>query len=297
MSRVVVTGAAGFVGRGVVAALHAAGFETCALVRSPPDPGVFPAGVEVCAIAGLVEDADALAAACRAAATIVHLADNPERSDGESESPRLARAVAAAAVAAGVPRVVFASSIYATFDERGNRSAYGAGKRAAERLLFAAPGVDTVALRLPPVYGPGGKGGFALVTKLVGTGLPLPLGLARAPRAYLSRDNLASLIVALARADELAFAEAAGRVWEPSDGEPVSTADLARAVAAATGRKIMLLPVPSGLVAFLATLAGKREGAEAVFSPLACADDGDLRRAIGWQPSRDLIANLAYLKD
>lgn len=295
MTRVTVTGAAGFVGQGVVRVLAEAGFGVRAVIRSLPAPGVFPDKVEVCRIAGLPEDVDGMCRACSGADLVVHLADNPERGDAGSGSAALARTVAEAAQHANVPRIVFASSIYASLDERGQRSDYGAGKREAERIFSEAAGVDAVSLRLPPVYGPGGKGGFAMVTKLVQRDWPLPFGLAKAKRAYLSRDNLAALIVALAQADDAAFRTAAGRVWEPSD-TAVSTAELARAVAAAIGKRPLLLPVPRALLLLPAALAGKRAGVEAIFSSLECAEDGRLRELTGWRPSSDLVANLAYLR-
>lgn len=296
MSKVVVTGASGFIGRGVVPALAEAGFAVTAVVRSAGSAAGLGEGVATCVIPDLAKGRHDLADACQGAAMIVHLADNPVRTDEASSAPDLARAVASAASVAGVPRIVLASSIYARLDEGAKPNAYGAGKRAAEQVLGAMPTAQTVTLRLPPVYGPGCKGGFALLVKLVETGFPLPFGLARAPRSYLSRANLALLVVALAQADDAAFAAAAGRVWEPSDGAPVTTAQLARAVAAKLGKRTLLLPVPPFLITGLAALAGKREGAEAVFSSLLCEDSRGLRKAIGWNPAAELASNLGWLE-
>lgn len=294
MTRAVVTGASGFIGRGVVQALHDAGVDVVAVTRTQPDAALFPAQVETCAIGDLAAGAEALGQACEGADVIVHLADNPERTEQGSGSLALARSVSDAATAARVPRIVFASSIYAG-REGARMSDYGAGKRAAEQLFTELPGAHSVKLRLPPVYGPGGKGGFALVTALVHRGWPLPLGLAKARRAYLSRSNLAALIVRLAMLDDERFVALSDKVWEPHD-VTVSTADLARAIGAATGTHLRLWPVPPAPLFLAASLVGKRAGAEAVFSPLVCADTAELRRLAGWEPSTDLVANLAYLR-
>lgn len=296
MSKIVVTGASGFIGRGIVPALAQAGFAVTAVVRSEASAAGFGDGVATCLIPDLAKGRDDLADACQGAALTVHLADNPVRTDEASSAPDLARTVASAASVAGVPRIVLASSIYARLDEGAKPNAYGAGKRAAEQVLGAVPAAQTVILRLPPVYGPGCKGGFALLVRLVQTGLPLPFGLARAPRTYLSRDNLARLVVALAQADDAAFTAAAQKPWEPGDGAPVTTAQLVRTVSARLGRKTILLPVPPALLIGLAALANKQEGVEAVFAPLTGEDDRGLREATGWHPTADLASNLDWLE-
>ena len=90
----------------------------------------------------------------------------------------------------------------------------------------------------------------------------------------------------------------------PKIGKPVDIqgpgaarpSELARAVGRVTGRPVRLVPVPPGLLAAVAALAGKREGGEAVFSPLTTRDDAELRRLVGWHPEADLDANLGWLR-
>jgi nucleoside-diphosphate-sugar epimerase len=294
MKRIAVTGAGGFIGRAVSNVLMQAGCAVIAIVRRPYN-GFDPA-IEQAIVPDLADAPDpSLIARLEGVETVVHLADNANRTAGYTHDPAIARGVGNLASTANIRRAIYASSIYASRDEAGAVNPYGAYKRASEAVLQSSPGLATVVLRLPPIYGPGGGGGLAILAGLVGRGVPLPIGLATAPRDYLSRDNLAALIAALAMLDDDGFAELAETVWEPSDGNPVSTRDLAKAIGEAIGRPARVFPMPPTLVAFAAGLAGWGEQAAALFEPLACANSSVLRRIARWQPCTERTANLSYL--
>ncbi|MFN4113487.1 MAG: NAD-dependent epimerase/dehydratase family protein [Sphingomonadaceae bacterium] len=296
MSPVVVTGAGGFIGRAVALALTEAGHSVRAILRQGGSVPDLPESVAVHTLPPLEQAQTELAQVSAGAGMIVHLADNPARTlTDETGSAALARSVAGAATAAGVPRVVLASSIYARMDEDGRVNTYGAGKRASEQVFLQAKGFATVILRLPPVYGPGAKGGIAMLEALVRRRLPLPFGRATALRDYLAVGNLAALITALAQAEAAAFAGLAGRAYEPSDGAPIATRELAREIGTAVGKPVVVLPVPPTMLTVPAMLVGRAAQVEAVFAPLRCRDDSDLRQATGWQPEPRYAVNLTYL--
>ena len=143
--RVVVTGASGFIGSALCAAVRRAGHEAVGLdLRS----GGFAAGD-----------------------VVVHLAAIAHRRADAAELERvnvgLAKQVGQAAAAHGA-RLVFLSSVKvhgevsaAPFTERSPiapRDAYGESKAKAEEALRAIPGLRLAVLRPPLVYGPGRQG-------------------------------------------------------------------------------------------------------------------------------------------
>ena len=299
--RVAVTGATGFLGRHVLDHLLRQGIHPVALGRS---------ATRLCTLGDIDtkpvdfdKPADALATALEGCRAVIHLADDPDRTSADaSSSSRLARSVALAAKEAGCERLVFASSIYASFYERGEdgENAYGQGKLAAEQVLESmfkdgtAP--PCVALRLPPVYGPGSKGSVAFLSAMIAKGVPLPFAQAKALRDYLYVGNLATLCGKLVTCESGAFADLAGHPREPCDRAPVSTARLSRMIASAMDKRVLLLSFPRPILSALARVAGRRDQIDAAFSELRCRPADALQSLAGWDPSSDMEANLSYLR-
>jgi UDP-glucose 4-epimerase len=194
---VLVTGAAGVLGQGVVRGLLERGEEVVAMTRTG-DPGPFaglPGEFEV--LACDLRDRDGLAALCAPGAvrTVVHLAAFlPARSQADPVTATEVNVLGTAALfeaaaAGGVGRFVYASSKSAygpmpageaVGEERpaGPRDVYGATKYAGEVLLGAAaarPGTPEVtSLRFATIYGPGKAdrhAGAALTSRLIADAL------------------------------------------------------------------------------------------------------------------------------
>ena len=299
--RVAITGATGFLGRHVLNHLLRKGMHPVALGRSATrlrtlgDIDTKPVDFD-----GPVR---ALASALEGCRAVIHLADDPDRTSADaSSSSRLARSIALAAQEAGCERFVFASSIYASQHERGGEgeNAYGQGKLAAEQALATMFKGDKappcVALRLPPVYGPGSKGSVAFLSAMIAKGVPLPFAKAKALRDYLYVGNLATLCGQLITCDPGAFADLAGHPHEPCDGAPVSTARLSRMIASAMDKRVVLLPFPRPILSALARVAGRQDQIDAAFSELLCRPADTLQSLAGWVPSSDMEANLSYLR-
>ena len=197
------------------------------------------------------------------------------------------------AAAAGVKRFIFISSIkvngeqtrlgqpFFSHDGPLPEDFYGISKHEAEqglRELAAETGMEVVIIRPPLVYGPDVKGNFANMIKLVGKGLPLPLGAVHNKRSLVALDNLVDLIIVCI--DHLA---AANQVFLAGDGQDLSTTELLQGVAKAMGKPSRLVPVPAELLMFGATVLGKKAMAQRLLGSLQ-VDISKARNLLGWQP-------------
>jgi len=298
MTRILVTGATGFVGRALVQHLAAAGAWVRLATRQPP--ASLPAGAAEAVSVGEIGPATQWQAALEGVEQVVHLAARVHVMDDRAADPLAAfrqvnrdgtRRLAESAAAAGVTRLVFASSLKAMAE--GGReqpwredeaaapgSPYGLSKWEAEQALQEIgqrTGLETVVLRPPLVYGPEVKGNFLSLLRLCQRGLPLPLAAVTNRRSMVFRENLVSALALL-----LEHPAAAGRTFLIHDGDPWSTPELIRRLAAALGRPAPLVPVPPALLAAAAWALGRHEQWQRLGQSLT-VDDRALR-ALGWQP-------------
>jgi nucleoside-diphosphate-sugar epimerase len=129
---------------------------------------------------------------------------------------------------------------------------YAVSKWEAEQGLMAIAeetGLEVVIIRPPLVYGPGVKANFRFLMEWVRRGVPLPLGTVYNKRSFVALDNLVSFIIRC-----IDHPRAANEVFLISDGEDVSTTELLQKIARAFGKRSFLLPVPVGLMTFVAGL-------------------------------------------
>jgi nucleoside-diphosphate-sugar epimerase len=307
VTRVAVTGASGFVGQCVCAALRAQGHEVRAVVRRA---GSAPAGTLVAEVPGL--EATALAGAFAGCHAVVHLAARVHvmretAADPLAEFRRVnvlgAETAYRAACATGVRRFVLLSSVkvhgegratpYVEGDPPAPADPYGVSKLEAERGLTAARAAggaaDLVVLRAPLVYGPGVGGNFRRLIRLaeLAQRWPLPLGGLGNRRSLVAVQNLADAIRFV-----LQSRPAGDRTFLVSDGEDVSTSDLIARLARALGGRARLLPCPAGAVRLLAALAGRRAITDRLLGTLT-VDSAALRTGLGWTPPYSVDATLA----
>jgi UDP-glucose 4-epimerase len=291
MTRILVTGASGFIGRALVAELAAAGHSVRAAMRQPAD--VFARSVEVVAVSDLTRPVEWRALLSRME-TVVHLAGIAHAGPGIAEDVydrvnRLATAeLANTAHAVGIRHLVFISSIRAQSgpasaaairetDTPQPTDAYGRSKLAAEQAVRASDVPHTI-LRPALIYGSGVKGNLARLMQLSQTSWPLPLGLCRNRRSLLARGNLIAAI-------HFALESPAARnqTFIVADPNPLTLAEIVAALRAGEGRSPGLLPVPSPLLAFAMKAAGRNDEWQRLGGTLV-ADPGKLIGA-GWKPA------------
>jgi len=197
------------------------------------------------------------------------------------------------AAKAGVSRFVYISSIkvngeqtasgkpFTPDDEPAPEDSYGVSKLEAETGLHeiaSETGMEVVIIRPPLVYGPGVKGNFASMIKLVDKGLPLPLGAIHNKRSLVALDNLVDLITTC-----IDHPAAANQVFLAGDGQDVSTTELLRGVGRAMGKPARLIPVPAGMLMFGAGLLGKKAVGQRLLGSLQ-VDISKARNLLGWEP-------------
>jgi nucleoside-diphosphate-sugar epimerase len=235
MSRLVaVTGATGFVGPHLVAALARRGFKIRLLVRRwSPLPSL--AGVEADLVLGDISDEAALRRLVDGADTVIHAAGlikarRPSdfitvNRDGTALVSRLAPTA----------RFVLLSSLAA---REPLLSPYGASKRAAEDVVAGRSG-PWLAVRAPAVYGPGDRETLAYFRAVARGFAPRP----NLPDARLSLIHVADLAEALALAVERPPPAA---VREIDDGRAGGYGydDMQAAAEAALGRTARTLAIP-----------------------------------------------------
>ena len=275
-SRILVTGAAGFIGQSLVAHLRRGGRDVLPVTRD---------------MVARMTDVDAVVHLAARAHVVADKAADPLeefRRVNVMETERLADA----AVRGGVRRFVLVSSIGVLGNDSGGRAftaadpphpsePYAVSKWEAEQRLLervAGTAIEAVIVRPPLVYGPGVKGNFLRLLRLVNSGLPLPFAGLEARRSFVGLQNLCGLLEAC-----IDHPAAAGRVLLAADGEDVTLPELLDAIARGLGRPARLFKVPWLLVESLASMAGRREDLARLVGSLR-VDASETRQVLGWQP-------------
>jgi nucleoside-diphosphate-sugar epimerase len=198
--------------------------------------------------------------------------------------------LATAAARHGVKRFVFLSSVKVNgertttepFSERdapAPADPYGISKWEAERGLAgiaAATGLELVVLRPPLVYGPGVKGNFRRLLRLVRSGVPLPLASVSNSRSMIYVGNLAGAIERAARVEP-----AVRGTFLVSDDADLSTPQLVRMIGAAMGRPARLFAAPPAMLVALGRALGKGDDVMRMIESLR-VDCSGIKQQLQW---------------
>lgn len=305
---VLVTGAGGFVGVAVCAALAKAGYRVRAATRNPK-PLTGKTVHEQIAVGDIGAGTDWVQAV-QGAAVVVHLAARVHVMHDREQDPLAAyrevntrgtERLARSAAEAGARRFVYVSTIkvngeatgaqpFRESDPPAPRDPYGMSKLEAEQCLqkiSADTRMETAIVRPSLVYGPGVKGNFLSMMRVLRRGMPLPLANCTNRRSLVGLSNLADLLVTCA-----SHPAAAGQVFLAADGEDLSTPDLLRRIAHSLGRKARLLPMPTAILKMLAILSGR----PGIYDRLCGSLQVDARKArnlLGWSPPKTVDEELA----
>lgn len=295
--KILITGVSGFIGRNLCPYLKTKGWIIRGVVQS-----------KVCDVSGVdeyvqVEDINGSTDWQHALAgvdTVIHLAArayivNDPATDSVEEFRKVnvlgTGRLAQMAAQSGVKRFIFISSVkvngegaaqpYTENDLLMPQDAYGISKREAEELLARIAfetGLSIVILRSPLVYGPGVKGNFLHLIRLVDKNIPLPFSLINNKRSFIYVGNLCDIIKLC-----LIRPEVTRQSFLVSDGVDLSTPQLISIIAKELKKKANLFPFPVFLLRILGLLIGKINTVRSLTDSL-CVQTKKLSTSTGWTP-------------
>lgn len=197
-----------------------------------------------------------------------------------------------AAADSGVRRFVYVSTVkvngeatqgaaFRAADEPAPQDVYGLSKWLGEQAVLrigSRTRMQAIVIRPPLVYGPGVRGNFLRLMRLIDQGFPLPLAGISNVRSLVNVWNLSDLLI-----HTLESRQGPGEVWMVSDGEDLSTPELIRRLARAMRRQPRLLSVPPGALLGCARLLGRSVEYMRLCGSLV-VEASETRHRLEWQP-------------
>lgn len=306
--KVLVTGAAGFVGSrlcmtladqglDVVATSRLGGFQDASITTS--QRVALTSGSIMHVPVGNIADHD-WARTLHGVDVVIHLAGRAHTSSAGDDAAFRAyrndnviatKIIAEACAEAGVSRLVFVSSVkvlgerslkapFSETDVPRPGDVYGITKLEAEQALMrvaSESSLEAVIVRPPLVYGPGVRANFLRLMKLVYRGLPLPLKNAHNLRSLIFLDNLVSSLIACATDRR------ASGVYLVCDKELLSVRALLEELARALNKKLRLFHLPKPVLELAAKSMGREAELRRLLSPLVISSE-KIAREIDWAP-------------
>jgi len=314
--RILITGATGAVGPVVVKAIHGAGYAVRTLSLDTPPVGIWPEGVE--SVIGDITDVSAVKAVMDGVDAVIHMAAllhivqvSPEiREKYQSINVGGTATVVAAAIRAGVKRVVLFSTI-AVYGPSSGRiltedstpcpdTFYAQTKFAAEQIVLNARGADGkplgTVLRFGAIYGSRIKGNYERLTHALANHRFIPIGNGLNRRTLIYDKDVGRAVV-----QAVFHPEAAGRLFNVTDGSFHTLNEIIEAICSGLGRRTPRLSMPveptRTLIRFLESgirTAGFRSPvtAEMVdkYTEDIAVDSSRFQKEIGFVPQYDLKA-------
>lgn len=298
-TRLLVTGASGFVGTALCDQLIDRGYRVSAVLRNSSkfnnrDCEIF----NMHCLSANTDWTNTL----NGVTTVIHLAARVHvmRDDTVNPVEEFRRVnvdgtehLARSAAESGVKRFVYISSIkvngevardgkkFIEEDWPYPQDPYGISKWESEKVLHRIAeetGLEVVIVRPPLVYGAGVKGNFAQMLKVLATRLPLPFASIENQRSLVYVGNLVDALIACAT-----HPAATGQTYLIRDGEDISTPDLLRHLGIAMGRPARLFSFPPSLLTWAAAAVGRAEQLRRLTGSLQ-VDDAKIRRELNWTP-------------
>jgi nucleoside-diphosphate-sugar epimerase len=314
VSRILVTGAAGFIGRALVDDLRQSATSILAVVRGTKmiaTPGVQTMQIADIRTASWEQSLEGVDAVIHLAARTHILRERNSNPLAEYRAVNVLPTISLfrACQAAAVERFIFVSSIgvYGKWSERhpftetdAPRPAepYAISKWEAEeslRALLVRGSTKLIVIRPALIYGPYAKGNFLKLMRWIDAGRPLPFGALDAKRNFLGLTTFCELIKKC-----LVSPFESAQLFVAADKTPVSTHELISAIAAAMHVKVKQTRFPVKLLSVMAKLINRSAEFERLSTSLE-VDSSLAMTVLGWRSNPGLGAELqdmagAYLR-
>ncbi len=300
MTRVVLTGATGFIGRHLLNYLASdMRLQLVVVVRRPIEKPL-PSNVTVVNITDFRQE-HAWESVLRPDDTVVHLAGLAHRdlpTDSQVEgyfeaNVATTRAIAIVAARRSIKRLIFISSIGVYGSSRDDvvtpcsslhpDQPYAESKLAAELAIMSTPGrtYDSIILRLPLVYGADAPGNFGRLLRLVGLGIPLPFSALHNRKSFLAISTLNEIIHRFIyhpdRGDHTLIA---------AESESVSLAELLKNLSKGMKTTSLMFYLPHWLLKLMLTVVGQKKMYRKLCLTLE-TDSSDVFRLLNWKPNNN----------
>ena len=304
-NRILVTGANGFVGQGLVSALLNEGYFVHCAQRKVQNKKENRPNCEYFSIGDFTEKPK-WDEALTGVDSVVHLAARVHVMQETANDP-LAEfrkvnvgatlELANAAVRRGVRRFIYMSTIKVNGEQTEGRAfseedqlnpgdPYARSKLEAEQRLMALgreSGMEIVVIRPVLVYGPGVKGNVFRLLQLIRKGMPLPFKSVNNQRSLLGLDNLLNLIILC-----IHHPSAANQVFLAADGGDISTEKLVTLCANNMQLKPRLFRAPRSVCRMLATVSSRVRNLEQRLYGSLQVEISKARKRLNWQPPKTL---------
>ncbi|TDY52103.1 nucleoside-diphosphate-sugar epimerase [Aminivibrio pyruvatiphilus] len=275
MRRILVTGAAGYIGRNLCSHLLKNGYEVTGSLLNQKEAELLPEGVKP-VVTGAISGKTDWSEALEGADGVVHLAAIVHKKETKNKATEdlfrrtntdATAALAKQALEKKIRSFVFLSTVAVygvnkTTEPLTVKSPinpityYGKSKWEAEQkltALFEKADASLTIFRPTMVYGPKAPGNFARLSKLVKMGIPLPFGSSNNQRHLLYIERLLEFIIGGLQNTNLGVV-----VKIASDSNTISTKELILLAAEWEKKKARLFSVPPLILCCLFVLIGKR---------------------------------------
>lgn len=296
MSRILVTGASGFIGRHLCSRLLHEGHELTALSRSGTN---FPNATNI--TLDLTRGGD-LSLNLKNVDVIIHLAArvhkikepiHDRQNDYTIVNKDVTSQLATLSAINGVRRFIYISSIgvngnhtlidkpFTEEDLPNPHDLYSISKYEAEKalvILREKTAMEIVILRPPSVYGPGGMENFTRLVRLIHTRIPLPFRYVHNNRSFIYVENLVDAIILCAITKKTL-----NDTYLVSDDKDLSTPQLINQIAITLNISVHLFSFPLGIIRLALRVFSKEHVFDRFTSSLRI-DTSKIRNELGWTP-------------